>query len=282
MKVLITGGSGHLGRDAARLFAEHGDEVRVLSRRPAHARAQEWVQGDLATGAGVAEAVAGVDAIVHAATLSPAAVRGGFRPSDFLRTPSDVDVDGTLRLLEAAERESVAHIVHVSIVGVEVSRLPYMRVKLAAEELIRQGRVPWSIVRATGFYWLLARFLENMERIPVWALPQRLDSQPCDSSEFAAYLVRCTSQGARGMRREFAGPEVIGMRRLASEYLGVRDVRRPILPIPLPEAAIRSAGSLPAGDAELGATTWRQWLGGVGAAATASRATTTAEIQPTQ
>lgn len=260
MKVLITGGSGHVGRAAARLFKEREDEVRVFSRRVSPGEADEWLQGDLSTGEGVEDAVAGVDTIVHAATLSPAAQRGGFRPVDFLRTPTEVDVEGTRRLLDAAERESVSHFVYVSITGVEQSRLPYMRVKLAAEGLVRHAGVPWSIIRATGFYWLLERFLANMERLPVWVLPRRLDMQPGDSTEFAAYLVDCTIQGPRGMRRDFAGPEVIGIRQLARQYQDVRQLRRPILPLPLPAAATRSAGGLAADGAVLGSITWRQWL----------------------
>jgi len=260
MNVLVTGGSGHLGRDVVRLFKPGGHRPRILSRHAAPSGEAEWVQGDLATGQGIREAVAGVDTIVHAATLSPAAQRGRLRPVDFLRTPSDVDVEGTRRLLAAAEGESVSHLVHVSIVGVERSRLPYMRVKLAAEELVRGGGVPWSIIRATAFYWLLDGFLANMKRMPFWALPRRLEMQPGDSREFAAYVVACAIEGAGGMRREFAGPEVLGIRELARQYQQERQLRRPIVPVPLPAAAARSAGSLPADDPVLGRTTWRQWL----------------------
>lgn len=260
MKVLITGGSGHLGREMARQFTRRGDEIRILSRRPASNETAEWVRGDLSTGAGVADAVAGVDAIVHAATLSPAAIRGGFRPVDFFHTPSEVDVAGTRQLLEVAEHESVAHILHVSIVGIDDSRLPYMRTKLAAEQIVSEGRVPWSIVRATGFYWLMARLLANMEKMPAWVLPRHLDSQPCDSDDCASYLVDCLAEGPGGMRREFAGPEVIDLRQLARQFQEARGKKRPILPVPLPQSALRSAISLPVGEPVLGTTTWHQWL----------------------
>jgi hypothetical protein len=67
----------------------------VLARQPGNDPDVEWVRGDLATGAGVTEAIAGIDAVIHAATNSPAAQRGGFRPLNFVRSPTDVDVDGT-------------------------------------------------------------------------------------------------------------------------------------------------------------------------------------------
>src|SRR5262245_53335847 len=96
--VLVTGGTGHLGRDVVGMVTARGHRVRVLARRPGTDPGIEWVTGDLASGAGIAAAVAGVDTIVHAATNSPAAQRGTFQPGDFFRSPSDVDIDGTRRL----------------------------------------------------------------------------------------------------------------------------------------------------------------------------------------
>jgi hypothetical protein len=46
--------------------------VRILAQRPGQGSDVEWVEGDLGTGAGIPEAVAGVDAIVQAATRLPA------------------------------------------------------------------------------------------------------------------------------------------------------------------------------------------------------------------
>jgi len=74
--VLVTGGTGHLGQDVVRLLKARGDRVRILARIPGQDPDVDWIQGDLSTGAGVSEAVAGAPTVVHAATLSPAARRG--------------------------------------------------------------------------------------------------------------------------------------------------------------------------------------------------------------
>src|SRR5829696_5629765 len=130
MKILVTGGTGHLGRALVAELLSDDHQVRVLARRPSGDTAIDWVQGDLATGAGIVAALAGVGTVVHSATNSPAAHRGGFRPLDFLRSPADVDVDGTKVLLEASEGASVEHFIQISIVGLEhMSRLPYSRMK---------------------------------------------------------------------------------------------------------------------------------------------------------
>jgi len=153
VRIVVTGGTGHLGRSIVAQLIAGGHQVRVLARQPGEDAAIEWVRGDLGTGEVVVEAVTGMGTVVHAATNSPAARRGSFRPTDFVRSPTDVDVDGTRALLAAAADASVEHFIHVSIVGLEhMARLPYSRVKLRAEELVRGSAVPWSIVRATGFY----------------------------------------------------------------------------------------------------------------------------------
>lgn len=263
MKVLVTGGSGHLGRVMVAGLTDRGHEVRVLSRRPPDGGGAEWFQGDLATGAGVEAAVAGTKAVVHAATNSPAAQRGGFKIADFVRSPTDVDIDGTRRLLAAAEREDVQQFVHVSIVGLDhMSRInPYSRVKLAAEDVVRDSRVPWAIARATGFYWLLERMLAKMtQRRTLW-LPADVRMQAVDSDEFAAFVVGVVDDGRRGVQPDFVGPEAATMQELAEQYFAERGLNRRIRRLPLPRRIKRA---LDAGNSSTtgirGQRTWQQWL----------------------
>jgi uncharacterized protein YbjT (DUF2867 family) len=272
MRILVTGGTGHLGRAIVGLLQEEGNHVRVLARRPGRDADIEWVRGDLGTGEGVAAAVAGTETVIHAATNSPAARRGGFRPLDFVRSPTDVDVAGTKALLTAAEEAAVEHFVHISIVGLQhMARLsPYSRVKIAAEELVRSSSVPWSIVRATAFHWLLDRMLANMARRRVLLLPAEVRMEPVDSDDFARFVVACLSDGRRGEREDFAGPEALTMRKLAEQYLAARGLRRRIWNAPLPRrftSALEAGSTSP--DARRGATTWAEWLRRSGAGGSA-------------
>jgi uncharacterized protein YbjT (DUF2867 family) len=147
--VLITGGTGHLGRDISKCLLSQGRPIRILARTAGRNPIIQWALGDLATGKGLADAVRGVNIVIHAATLSPIAKRGGIRPIDFFTTPTSVDVDGTRRLLDECKRAGVGHFLHVSIVGLDETSLPYARAKLAGENLVRQSQVPYSIIRAT-------------------------------------------------------------------------------------------------------------------------------------
>ncbi|MEK8108823.1 NAD(P)H-binding protein [Micromonospora sp. M12] len=122
----------------ARLL-DDGITVRATSRRPQSGSDVEWVVADLATGDGVAEAVTGVDAVLHLAS----APRG--------RQTHQVDVVGTRRLVAAAGAAGVGHLVYISIVGVDRVPFSYYQQKLAAEQEITAGPVPWSVLRATQF-----------------------------------------------------------------------------------------------------------------------------------
>ena len=144
MHVLVTGGTGALGREVVRRLRESGHRPRILSRKPGED--DDWVQGDLVTGLGLELAVKGIDAIVHAASDSMHLHR--YRATDVL---------GTRLLLTMARESCVKHAVYVSIVGMEGVAFPYYRSKLAAEAVVRENIVPWSILRATHFHTLTSR-----------------------------------------------------------------------------------------------------------------------------
>jgi uncharacterized protein YbjT (DUF2867 family) len=259
--VLVTGGTGHLGHHLIPELQRAGHHVRALTRRPRQDAEVEWVVGDLGTGAGLDEAMAGVDLILNAATNSPMAQRGGFRLSDFFRTPSDVDLQGVQRLIESAKRAGVRRFLHVSIVAIDRANYPYGRIKFAGERLVRESDLDWAVVRATPFYYLIAGWLSGLVRMPFWPLPASLPFQPCDSADFATYLARCVDDGALGMRQDFGGPEALTIGEIARQYQTARAIKRPIIPLPLGPLASALQPMFPtAPQGVRGSTTWSAWL----------------------
>ena len=262
MKILVTGGTGHLGRAIVSGLTRDGHSVRILARHPGQDSSVEWIRGDLATGEGLRDAVAGVQSVIHAATNSPAARRGRFTLRDLVRSPADVDVTGTRTLLAAAEQAGAEQFAHVSIVGLEhLRRMPYARRKLEAEHLVRNSDLRWSIFRATAFYWLLERLLANMLEQPILALPARVRMAAVDSDEFAEFIVAHLADGQFGEREAFAGPQTLTMMELMEQYLRSRGQQRRIRHAPLPRKlqAALTAGNT-SSDARRGETTWAQWL----------------------
>ena len=261
-KILVTGGTGHLGRDLVPRLSEVGHTVRLLARNTGQDSSVEWAVGDLATGSGVEEALRGVDTVIHAATLSPIA-RRGIRPVDFFASPASVDVEGTRRLLSASQRGGVLHFIFVSIVGLEFSTLPYARVKLAGEQLVRESSLSWSVVRATPFYYLLAQMLAGLKWLPVWPLPTS-PSNPVDTRDVASYLTRAVSDGNRGVRPEIGGPEVMPFWSFARQYCDALGLRRLILPLPIGRKMSLKMGLVET-NLQLGERTWKTWLSEEGA-----------------
>jgi uncharacterized protein YbjT (DUF2867 family) len=258
--VLVTGGTGHLGRDlVARLKGSY--RVRVLARSPGSDPDVEWFRGDLATGDGIAAALAGSQTVIHAATLSPAARRGYPVPTDLWSSPSEVDRDGTTRLLEEAAAAAVGHIIYVSIVGIDRPRIPYLRRKLEAEYLIRQSAIPWSIARATQFHWLVDRMLGKMARLPIVPLPD-ISIEPVDTADFADYLVEAVDKGPAARLVDFGGPEVLTFSEVFDQWQRIRNRSVRTMRIPLPSAATNAAAAMSLSDptSRRGTLTWGDWL----------------------
>jgi uncharacterized protein YbjT (DUF2867 family) len=255
---LVTGGTGHLGRDIVDRLVRDGHRLRVFARSPGARTDVEWVAGDLATGAGLREALHDVDTVINAATWSPIARRGGIRPIDFFSSPSAVDVEGTERLLSLCVKASVHHFLHVSIVGLEEATLPYARVKLAGEQLVRASALSWSIVRAMPFYYLLDKFLSGLAWLPVWPVPTPLFN-PVDTSDAADHVVACALDGMRGERAEIGGPQDLDLVALARQYQDARGLHRKILPMTLSEAKARKMGFVVSRGVR-GGLSWADWL----------------------
>ncbi|WP_050401326.1 SDR family oxidoreductase [Bradyrhizobium embrapense] len=256
--VLVTGGTGHLGRDLVDHLVQAGHTVRVFARSRQGRTDVEWAIGDLATGQGLRAALNGVHTVINAATHSPIARRGGFRPIDFFKSPSAVDVEGTACLLAFSQDAGVQHVLHVSIVGLDEATLPYARVKLAGEQLVRQSRASWSVVRAMPFHYLLEDLLAGMSGLPVWPIP-RTTLNPVDTSDVADYLVRCAFDGGRGVRAEIGGPDDLNLVEIARQFQIARNLRRVILPIPLSDRAARGMGFVVSKGVR-GTRSWADWL----------------------
>ncbi|WP_371484421.1 SDR family oxidoreductase [Kitasatospora sp. NBC_00315] len=220
--ILVTGGTGTLGSEVVRLLLARGHEVRVLSRRQRSGGGHAWVVGDLTTGEGVDAAVAGVAAVVDCAT-----------------TQGKGDVAATANLTAALRRAGVPHLVYVSIVGVDRVPIGYYRAKLAAERLVRDSGVGWTILRATQFHDLVMTVLKVSARSPVVPVAAGVRVQPVDVREVAARLVELVGGAPAGYAPEIGGPQVLGHRELALAYLRAAGLRRVLLPVRLPGAAFR-------------------------------------------
>jgi uncharacterized protein YbjT (DUF2867 family) len=212
--VLVTGGSGTLGRRVVPLLRERGHEVRTLSRTPGRGTHT----GDLTTGKGVIAAAAGADLIVHAASDT--------------RRFGRADPVQTRHLLDACIGAS--HLLYVSIVGIDDIPFGYYKRKLACEKLLRIHRVPYTVVRATQFHEGIAMFLTVVERLPVAPLPLDFLFQPVATREVAQRLADLVVGDPVGRANDFGGPEVLTLGEMAYRWRERRGRPRRMLRVPIP------------------------------------------------
>ena len=241
--ILVTGGTGTLGRHVVRRLVERGRPVRVLSHRAQLDIDLDHVAGDLVAGTGLGEAIAGVDVIVHCASAN----RG--------------DVEATRNLVRAAAAHGRRpHLVFVSIVGVDGVRFGYFRTKLAAEQVVVESGLPWTIQRATQFYDFILNGARSMARLPVVPVPKGFRCQAIDVSEVADRLVELALGPARGRVPDLGGPEVSTWAEMVRQYLRATGRGRPVLELPLPGTGAIRAGGLLVPDGITGGRTWAQFL----------------------
>lgn len=208
--VLVTGGTGTLGRPTVARLREAGHDVALLSRRPGPGA----VTGDLVTGEGLAAALAAGPTVVHLATAAH-------------------DDRLTSTLVRAATAAGVAHLLLVSIVGVDRIPLPYYRRKLESERLVTSSGLPWTILRATQFHDLVARMFASQRRLPLLLAPAFL-FQPIDVRDVADRLVQLCAAPASGRAADIGGPETLSGPVLGRRWAEAAGTRRPVLPVRLP------------------------------------------------
>ena len=140
---------------------------------------------------------------------------------------------------------------------------PYYKTKLAAEAVVRENIVPWSILRATQFHTLMETFLNGLTMLPGLAtVPYKWQFQPVDTRDVARRLVDIVTNEAAGMLPNFGGPEVRDFKSIAASWLKVRRLdKRPVnLWLPLKFSRAFAEGKLLCPDHIDGTVTFEQYL----------------------
>lgn len=201
--ILVTGGTGQLGRPTVELLRQAGHEVRVLSRRPGEGR----VVGDLRSGAGLAEALRGVHTVIH------------------LATSNRKDSPATRTLLEACRSAGVQHVIYQSIVGVDEIPYPLYRDKVVCEQLVAGSGIPFTILRATQFHTFVGGFFRMQRRLPV-QLVLAMPVQPIALADVAARLAELAAGSPAGRVPDLGGPEVLSVAEAGEIWQRAHGTRR--------------------------------------------------------
>lgn len=245
--VLVTGGTGRLGRSVVARLVEAGQDVRVLARRQRDTQPQvTFFTGDLRQVEGIDAAVRGAGVIINCATS----------------TKGDAEV--TTNLVTAAAKVGSPHFVQPSIVGIDsVAQWGYVKTKLKVERIVENCGLPWTILRVTQFYTYCFENSRKLAKFPLVApVPGGFRVQPVDSREVAARLVELALGEPAGRAPDMSGPEISSWKDLFRSYLKATHQRKLVVPMPVPGSkAVRHGALLPPPGHTEGGRTWDQFLG---------------------
>lgn len=243
MTVLVTGGTGNIGRRLVPLLRSRDVPVVVASRTagtdPALTR-----QVDLRTGAGLPEALDGVRTVV-------------LLHSD-PRRAAQVDDRGTARVATAAKAAGVEHLVLLSIVGCDRVPLGLYRAKVAAEDAVAASGTGWTVQRSTQFHTFAATLGRALGRGPLGVAPRGWSVQPADDDAVAARLAEIVAGPALGRASDVAGPQRLSLADVVRQVRRPRWLTQPLVPGAL-SRALREGGNLPGEGAHVTGPSFAEW-----------------------
>jgi uncharacterized protein YbjT (DUF2867 family) len=244
--ILVTGGTGTLGRHLTPMLRDAGCAVRVLSRRGRGPEAGvEYLTGDVLKDEGLGPALAGIGVVVHLA---------GANKGDDVATG---------HLMRAAAAARVRHVVYISVIGADRVPIGYFKAKLGAEQAVARSGVPWTTLRAAQFHDLVLTVMSTMEKLPALPIPSGVRLQPVEAREVAARLAELALGEPAGLVPDLAGPRVYPVSDLARGYFAARGKRRPVLSFRMPGRIgrmYRAGENLTLDGAMVGKRTWEEFL----------------------
>lgn len=244
MKIVIIGGSGLIGTKVAERLRGQGHDV--LQASP-----QSGVNS--VTGEGLAQALSGADVVVdvtNAPSWEDSAVLAFFEAS-------------TRNQLKAEQEAGVRHHVALSIVGAERSpENGYFRAKVAQEALIKNGGVPYTIVRSTQFLEFLggiadAAMVDGAARVSPGAF------QPIAADDVAGFVAEAAVAAPVNGAFDIAGPEKKPMSDFIGRHLAATGDARKVIADPSAKyfgTAVDDQSLVPIGSAKLGNLGFESWF----------------------
>ena len=244
MKIVVVGGTGHIGHKLIKRLTAAGHEAVAASPSTGV---------NSITGEGLAAALTGANVVVD---VTNAPVWGDAEVLRFFET-------STRNLIEAGRTAGVGHHIALTIVGAD--RNPdsgYQRAKVAQEQIIVASGVPYTILRATQFFEFLETIADTATVDGVVHAPAA-KFQPVAGDDVAATLAEIAVAGPANAIVDLAGPEALPMTDFLRRFLDATYDKRKVVEDPEAKyfgARLDDRSLVPTGEARIGATTFPEWL----------------------
>jgi uncharacterized protein YbjT (DUF2867 family) len=248
MRVLVTGGTGFVGREVLRELREAGHATFVLARKPDSAAARAIARelsasiraGDILNPDSLANAGDGVDAVLHLVGIISEVGKQTFE---------NVHTRGTQHIVAAAKSSGVPRFIQMSALGTRANAVArYHQTKWAAEEIVRGSGLDWTIFRPSiiygagdGFVNLFARLSRFSPVVPLIG-GGRMKFQPIAVENVARAFVKSLNEPrASGEMFELCGQEVLTLAEIVDAIFAATGRRRAKLALPFSVARVQAA-----------------------------------------
>ncbi len=244
--ILVTGGTGFVGSNLIRRLRAGDIAVRALVRSPGKIQALkdigvDVVEGDLSDKASLEKAAEGCERVVHLVGIIQETPAATFRA---------VHVEGTGNLLEAAKKAGVRHFFYQSALGTRPNaKSRYHKTKWEAEELVRAGTVPFTILRPSLIFGpgdqFTVRLSDMIRRSPVLPVVGSGKSrvQPIYIDDAVSCIVKAVaSDSFLNEMYEIGGPDQLTYEEVTVAIADALGAYRPTVHMPL--FLVRSATRL--------------------------------------
>ncbi len=248
--ILITGATGYIGRHLVARLISQGERPRCLVRDIQRARGilpadkVELVQGDTTLPDVLADAVQGVDTIVHTAFIT--ADRKQSAGNQYEVT----NVGGTTNLINAAKQAGVKRIIELSGLGTRPDKPgSYMQGRYLAEKLLIDSGLAWTIIRPSVVFGKDASFIKGLVDLikasPVVPLigGGKIMFQPIYVEDVVSIITKILQDPERtsGKIYTIGGPGYYSFTDIIDLLLKAQGRNRIKLPTPLPLVGIGAA-----------------------------------------
>ena len=248
MKIAVAGATGRVGHHVVDALREQGHEAVPMSRATGV---------DVISGAGLADALRGVDVVIDTAT----------GPSPEQQAATEFFTTAARNLHEAGRDAGVQRLVAVSIIGIDGSVAGYNAAKLAHEKEVLGGPIPARVLRAAQFHEFVEQLVGwgthgDVAHVP--AMRTQLVAARSVAEELVALAVRPASDAPGAPIPEIAGPReerladaarLLAVRRGAPAH--IEEVSDPSNP---DRDLFENGGLLPGPHAVLAGPTYAEWL----------------------
>lgn len=161
--ILITGATGYIGRHLVARLVAQGERQRCLVRNTRRAAdilpadKVELVQGNTISSTSLAEAMQGIETVVHAAFMTADLKQSAVNHYE------ETNVQGTKNVIQAAKEAGVRRIIEISGLGTRPDKPgTYMEGRFLAEKMLKESGLDWTIIQPSVLFGKDAPFIKGL------------------------------------------------------------------------------------------------------------------------